>query len=82
MAKLDTDVQFIKGVGEARAKAYAKLGVTTLRELVMNFPRAYDDRREVRSISELQFGEKCCVSATVAAPPRLSRIRKGLDITS
>ncbi len=81
MEKLDTGVQFIKGVGEERAKAFLKLGIVTLRDLVMNFPRAYDDRTAVRDISHLQFGEKCCVSATVAAPPRLSRIRKGLDIT-
>ena len=78
---LDTKVQYIKGVGEQRAKAFEKLGVTTLRDLVMNYPRAYEDRRECRSISELQFGQMCCVSATVAAPARLSRIRTGLDIT-
>ena len=78
---LDTEVQFIKGVGEQRAKAFAKLGVETLRDLVMAFPRAYDDRTAVKTIAELQFGEMCCVSATVAAPARLSRVRKGLDIT-
>ncbi len=81
MANLDMEVQYIKGVGEQRAKAFAKLGVFSLRDLVMDFPRAYDDRREVRDISGLIFGEMCCVSATVAAPARLSRIRKGLDIT-
>ncbi len=81
MGVLDTSVQFIKGVGAERAKAYARLGVETLRDLVMDFPRTYEDRREVKSISELIFGDMCCVSATVAAPARLSRVRKGLDIT-
>lgn len=81
MEKLDTPVQFIKGVGEQRAKAFAKLGVETLRDLVMAFPRAYDDRTAVKTIAELQFGEMCCVSATVAAPAKLSRVRRGLDIT-
>ncbi len=81
MGVLDTSVQFIKGVGAERAKAYARLGVETLRDLVMDFPRTYEDRREVKAISDLIFGDMCCVSATVAAPARLSRIRKGLDIT-
>ena len=81
MTDLTTDVRYIKGVGESRAKAMEKLGITTLRDLVMDFPRAYDDRRQVKSISELVFGEMCCVSATVAAPARLSRVRRGLDIT-
>ncbi len=79
--RLDTNVQYIKGVGEERAKAFARLGVTTLGELVMNFPRAYEDRRELRTIQELVFGDMCCVSATVASQPVLTRIRRGLDIT-
>ena len=81
MENLDLKVQYIKGVGEQRARAYEKLGIETLRDLVMDFPRAYDDRREVKAISDLVFGDVCCVSATVAAPATLSRIRKGLDIT-
>ncbi len=81
MTRLDTDIRYIKGVGEQKARAFEKLGVTNLRELVMNFPRVYEDRTAVKTIPRLQFGDTCCVSATVAAPPRLSFIRKGLDIT-
>ncbi|MGM9522392.1 MAG: ATP-dependent DNA helicase RecG [Oscillospiraceae bacterium] len=81
MTPLDTEVRFIKGVGETRAKSFKKLGVSTLRDLIMDFPRAYEDRREVKKISELVFGDAACVCATVASPPRLSHIRKGLDIT-
>jgi ATP-dependent DNA helicase RecG len=81
MAQLDTEVRFIKGIGETRAKSFEKLGVYTLRDLIMDYPRTYEDRREIKKISELQFGETVCVLATVAAPARLSRIRKGLDIT-
>ena len=45
MATLNTDIRYIKGVGEARAKSLAKLGITDLRSLLSYFPRAYDDRR-------------------------------------
>ena len=31
MATLNTDIRYIKGVGEARAKSLAKLGITDLR---------------------------------------------------
>ncbi|MBO4914810.1 MAG: ATP-dependent DNA helicase RecG, partial [Oscillospiraceae bacterium] len=44
------------------------------------FPRAYEDRRELKRISELVPGEYSCVRALVAAEPRLSHIRKGLDL--
>jgi len=77
---LETDVRYIKGVGEARAKALAKLGIHTLRDLVAYFPRAYEDRTAVKPISLLTFGESACVAATVASQPKLSRIRKGLDL--
>lgn len=80
MATLDTDIKYIKGIGEARAKLFAKLGIYTLRDLVMDFPRAYDDRTVIKRISDLIDGETVCVSADVATMPRVSRIRKGLDL--
>ena len=38
MATLNTDIRYIKGVGEARAKSLAKLGITDLRSLLSYFP--------------------------------------------
>ena len=77
---MTTDVRYIKGIGEQRAKSLQKLGVTNLRELISYFPRAYEDRREFRRIADLVPGENACVRAVVASEPRLSRIRKGLDL--
>jgi len=80
VAELNTDVRFVRGVGEARAKSLAKLGITDLKSLISYFPRAYEDRRESRRIAELQVGERACVTAMVASEPKLSRIRKGLEL--
>ncbi|MCF0120436.1 MAG: ATP-dependent DNA helicase RecG, partial [Oscillospiraceae bacterium] len=66
--------------GEARAKALNKLGIFELRDLVSYFPRAYEDRTRIKSISEATVGETVCVRATASTEPRLSRIRRGLDI--
>ncbi len=79
-ADLNTDVRYIKGIGETRAKSLEKLGITTLGELVSYFPRAYEDRSVIVPIRELIPGESACVLGTVATQPRLSRIRRGLDI--
>ena len=46
MADLYTNVRYIKGIGEQRAKALSKLGIETLRDLISWFPRKYDDRTE------------------------------------
>ncbi len=80
MADLKTDVRYIKGVGEQRAKALGRLGIHTLRDLISWFPRRYEDRTETRRIADLVPGETACVAAMVAAPPAVSHIRKGLDL--
>ena len=80
MATLNTDIRYIKGVGEARAKSLAKLGITDLRSLLSYFPRAYDDRRAYKKIADLIPGENACACAVIAGEPKLSRIRKGLDL--
>lgn len=80
MAELNTDVQFIRGIGGQRAKALEKLGIRTLRDLISYFPRTYDDRTQARRILDLQPGETACVEAMVTAAPTLSRVRKGLEL--
>ncbi len=80
MADLDTGVQFIQGIGPQRAKSLARLGITTLGDLISWFPRRYEDRRHICPIAELVPGESACVKAMVAAPPTVSHIRKGMDL--
>jgi len=79
-ASLDTDVRYIKGIGEARAKALAKLNIATLQDLVMDFPRAYEDRTAFKSVGDLVFGESVCVRAAVVTQPRVQYVRKGMEL--
>ncbi|MCI8910839.1 MAG: ATP-dependent DNA helicase RecG [Oscillibacter sp.] len=80
MPDLSTPVQFIKGIGQQRAKSLEKLGITTLRDLISWFPRRYEDRRHACPIAALVPGETACVEAMVAAEPTVSRIRKGMEL--
>ena len=80
MADLNTDVRYIKGVGEAKAKALGKLGIATLGDLIAWFPHRYEDRRETKPVSQLIPGETACVAAMIATEPKLSHIRKGMDL--
>ncbi|MCL2662685.1 MAG: ATP-dependent DNA helicase RecG [Oscillospiraceae bacterium] len=77
---LDIGIRYIKGVGETREKLMIKLGIRTLRDLVGYFPRAYEDRTVIKDIGSLIIGESVCVRAMAADTPRLSHIRKGLDL--
>ena len=80
MADLNTEVRYLKGIGEKKAQALAKLGVFSLRDLVSFFPRKYEDRSMVKPIALTCDGESVCVEAMVAVTPRLARIRRGLDL--
>ena len=80
MADLGTNVRYIKGIGEARAAALEKLGITTLGDLIAYFPRGYEDRTQVRPIRELTAGESVCVRGMVAADLTAYRISGGRTI--
>ncbi len=80
MAELNTDVRYIKGIGEKKAQVLYKLGVFSLRDLVSFFPRKYEDRSAVKPIALTCDGESVCVEALVAETPRLTRVRRGLDL--
>ena len=80
MQDLNTDIRYLKGIGEKKAQALNKLGVFSLRDLVSFFPRKYEDRSSVKPIALTCEGESVCVEAMVADTPRLTRIRRGLDL--
>ena len=77
MAHPDTDIRYIKGIGETRANALNKLGIRTLEDLLSYFPRRWEDRTLERPIRELAVGEYACVRAMLAGDPTASRISGG-----
>lgn len=80
MAELAGDIRFLKGIGQQRANALAKMGITTLRDLICYFPRTYEDRTQTVLIAALQSGTPACVHALVATEPTLSRVRRGMEL--
>ena len=53
---LEQSVQFLKGVGPARAEQLAKLNIRTISDLLFHFPRSYDDLTEVRPMESIEAG--------------------------
>ncbi len=58
-------VQYLKGVGPKRAKAFASAGVNTIEDLFYFFPRRYEDRTNFSSILGLKSGSIQTIKATV-----------------
>lgn len=51
--KLDTPVQYLKGVGPKISKLLKKLGITTVEDMIYYFPRDYEDRTRVKDVASL-----------------------------
>jgi ATP-dependent DNA helicase RecG len=63
--RLDTPVQFLKGVGPRRAEALQRLGILTARDLLFHLPRRYDDASTVRPIGSLGIGDDASILGRV-----------------
>ncbi|NLG52817.1 MAG: ATP-dependent DNA helicase RecG [Clostridiales bacterium] len=78
--KLLLSIQYLKGVGERRAKLFARLGIETVFDLLTHFPRDYEDRTVIKRISDLTPGESVCIKATVMNTPARRKVRNRLSI--
>lgn len=80
MGRLDARITALKGIGEARAKLFAKLGIETVEQALYHYPRAFSDRTVIRKIGDTVLYEEAVVAGVVVNQPKLSRIRKGLSL--
>ncbi|HSB17553.1 MAG TPA: ATP-dependent DNA helicase RecG [Bryobacteraceae bacterium] len=62
---LSTPVQYVKGVGPARAAMLETKGILTVEDLVGYAPFRYEDRSNTKTIVQLAPGEMATVVATV-----------------
>lgn len=77
---LEKDITYLKGVGEKRAKLYAKLDIKTVYDLLYHFPRSYIDYSKPVSINESVINENNIIKGTLTKKFPPSMIRKGMTI--
>lgn len=75
---LETDIRFLKGVGEKRAEYLKLLGIDTVGALLRYYPRTYADFSDITDIFDCMAGEKYCVKATVTTGVSEHRVRKNM----
>ena len=81
MPILDDNIQYLKGVGPALAKKFAKLGVHTVRDLLFHYPRRYVDYTRPYAVAEAPYDVDCCVRAEVLQKEPARRIKGGRVLT-
>ena len=62
---LQTSIQFIKGVGPRLSEILKKKNIRTVEDALYFLPRAYEDRRQIKTISQLTVGKMETVIGTV-----------------
>lgn len=61
----DDSVQFLKGVGPVRARSLRRLGIETVGDLLMHFPRRYLDRSRTQGIAQAALGRDVTISGRI-----------------
>lgn len=77
---LKKSIQYLKGVGESRARLFHKLGIYTVEDMITHFPREYEDRSSFKKIFQLEDGESCAFEGVVTSKANEIRPRRGLSI--
>ena len=76
-----TPITQLKGIGEKTAKLFAKLGIYTVEDLLIYFPRDYEVFKEVQTIAQAPAGNINAVMATVCGNPTVKKVRNLTIIT-
>ncbi|MEW6067416.1 MAG: ATP-dependent DNA helicase RecG [Nitrospirota bacterium] len=71
----DFQIQYIRGVGPKRVKLLARLGIKTVKDALYYLPYRYEDRSNIKKISDLKYENietiyGKVVSAEIIKPPR------------
>ncbi|MBR6563515.1 MAG: ATP-dependent DNA helicase RecG [Clostridia bacterium] len=75
-----TPISNVKGIGEARYAAFARLGIETAGDLLAFYPRAYEERGRIVRISDTVDGEICALEITVRDTSAVKQLRSGLNV--
>jgi len=76
MLRLDTEVQYVKGVGPRRSSLLGARGIRTVGDLLFHIPKSYQDRASFIRLDSLHPGQDAAVHARVYQR-RLIRTRSG-----
>ena len=80
MITANTDIQYLKGVGEKRAVILKNKGIDNVGALLRFYPRAYLDWTKITPISQCSFFENNCIKAKIITPVEALEKRAGMTV--
>lgn len=79
---LNQNITILNGIGQKRAESFRTLGVYTVEDLLRFYPRAYEDRTQIKKIAEIKEGDNVCIRARAVSPLKENFIRKNMYVCS
>ena len=61
--QINDSISVLKGVGPKKVEIFRDMGIKTIEDLALYFPKSYEDRRTVTPISELKAGSDFLIQA-------------------
>ena len=73
----NTDIRFLKGIGEKKSQFFRRLGIETVWDLLTNYPRTYEDWSTVTAINDCRENDVVAIKAITVTRPVPIRTRTG-----
>lgn len=70
---LDSSIRELKGIGSKTEELFQNLGVYTIRDILLHFPREYHRYEQPKKIAELRDGEAAAVQCRILKTPLVRR---------
>lgn len=77
----NTDVRYLSGVGEKRAKQLGRLGISTVKDLLYHFPRAYQHRGNVKYLRDCEDNEVASLMLVIGTEPKSTMVKGRMTLT-
>ncbi len=78
--ELHAPLTALKGIGEAKAKLFAAKGIHTVEDLLMTFPRSYQNRGDITPLRECTDGEVYSVVVKCTKLPTVGKTYTGIEL--
>lgn len=79
--ELNSPIRELKGIGEKTEKLFQKIGVYTLRDILLHYPRDYVRFPEKKYVNQTAVGETAAVLVRISSAPLVKKTRR-MQITT
>lgn len=80
ITNIDTPIQYVKGVGPRRSLLLQRLRIKTLRDILYYFPYRYEDRKNLKKICDLRYGNLETTMGEIISAEVITTPRKKMKI--